>query len=149
MHLDYRGEGSSDRNASRGESVETGDESVETWDESIEAGGKTEQSCYNLQQPMHYTYFYAPLEIFWNNNCQQRINEWGIRIITQPFNNLCCQCTWWERILIQILNAISSHITFQKYRDTRLNNESFGKLQPLELQLTHWPHGDMIVTFWV
>ena len=37
MHLDCRG-GSSDRNASRDNSVETGDESVVTRDESIEAG---------------------------------------------------------------------------------------------------------------
>ena len=34
------GEGSSNVNASRDESVETGDESVETRDESIEAGEK-------------------------------------------------------------------------------------------------------------
>ena len=38
MHLDCRGGGSSDRNASRDNSVETGDESVVTRDESIEAG---------------------------------------------------------------------------------------------------------------
>ena len=41
------GEGSSNRNANRDESVEIGDESVETRDESIEAGEKTQQSCYN------------------------------------------------------------------------------------------------------
>ena len=40
VHLDCSGEGSSNRNASRDESVETGDESVETGDESIEAGEK-------------------------------------------------------------------------------------------------------------
>ena len=40
VHLDCRGEGSSNRNASRDESVETGDESVKTRDESIEAGEK-------------------------------------------------------------------------------------------------------------
>ena len=40
VHLDCRGEGSSNRNASRDESVEAGDESVETRDESIEAGEK-------------------------------------------------------------------------------------------------------------
>ena len=34
------GEGTSNRNASRDESVETGDESVETRDEPIEAGEK-------------------------------------------------------------------------------------------------------------
>ena len=45
-HLDFRGKGSGNRNASRDESVETGDESVETRDES-EAGEKTQQSCYN------------------------------------------------------------------------------------------------------
>ena len=41
MHLDCRGGGgggSSDRNASRDNSVETGDESVVSRDESIEAG---------------------------------------------------------------------------------------------------------------
>ena len=41
------GEGSSNRNASRDESVEAGDKSVEAGDESIEAGEKTPQSCYN------------------------------------------------------------------------------------------------------
>ena len=40
MHLDFRGKGSSNRNASSDESVETGDESVETRDESIEVGEK-------------------------------------------------------------------------------------------------------------
>ena len=40
VHLDCRGEGSSNRNASRDESVEARDESVETRDESIEAGEK-------------------------------------------------------------------------------------------------------------
>ena len=41
------GGGSSNRNASRDESVEAGDKSVEAGDESIEAGKKTPQSCYN------------------------------------------------------------------------------------------------------
>ena len=41
------GGGSSNRNANRDESVETGDEFVETGDESIEAGGKRQQLCYN------------------------------------------------------------------------------------------------------
>ena len=41
------GGGSSNRNASRDESVEAGDKSVEAGDESIEAGEKTPQSCYN------------------------------------------------------------------------------------------------------
>ena len=40
VHLDCRGEGSSNRNVSRDESVETRDESVEAGDESIEAGEK-------------------------------------------------------------------------------------------------------------
>ena len=44
------GEGSSNRNASRDESVEAGDKSVEAGDESIEAGEKTPQSCYNSHQ---------------------------------------------------------------------------------------------------
>ena len=48
VHLDCKGEGSSNRNARRDESVETGDESVETGDKTTEAGGKTQQSCYNL-----------------------------------------------------------------------------------------------------
>ena len=48
VHLDCMGEGSSNRIASRDESVETGDESVEAGDESIEAGEKTKQSCYNV-----------------------------------------------------------------------------------------------------
>ena len=38
VHLDCRGKGSSNRNASRDEFVETGYESVEAGDESIEAG---------------------------------------------------------------------------------------------------------------
>ena len=44
------GGGSSNRNASTDESVETGDESVETRDESIEAVEKTQQPCYNAIQ---------------------------------------------------------------------------------------------------
>ena len=47
------GEGSSNRNASWDESVETRDESVETRDESIEAGEKTQQSCNNLVKHRH------------------------------------------------------------------------------------------------
>ena len=47
MFLIVGGEGSSNRNASRDESVEAGDKSVEAGDESIEAGKKTPQSCYN------------------------------------------------------------------------------------------------------
>ena len=42
-------EGSSNRNASRDESVEAGDKSVEAGDESIIAGEKTPQSCYKQQ----------------------------------------------------------------------------------------------------
>ena len=49
VHSDCRGEGSSNRDAGRDESVETGDESVETKDESIEAGGKAHQSCFNSE----------------------------------------------------------------------------------------------------
>ena len=41
VHLDCRGEGSSNKNASRDESVKTRVESVETRDESIEAGENT------------------------------------------------------------------------------------------------------------
>ena len=52
VHLYCRGEGSSNRNASRNESVEAGDESVETGDESIEAGVKTQQSCNNFSPSM-------------------------------------------------------------------------------------------------
>ena len=48
MFLIVGGEGSSNRNASRDESVEAGDKSVEARDESIEAGEKTPQSCYNM-----------------------------------------------------------------------------------------------------
>ena len=40
VHLDCKGEGSGNRNASRDESVETGDESFEARDESVEAGEK-------------------------------------------------------------------------------------------------------------
>ena len=40
VHLDLRGEGSSNRNASKDESSETGDECVDTRDESIEDGEK-------------------------------------------------------------------------------------------------------------
>ena len=50
MFLIVGGEGSSNRNASRDESVEAGDKSVEAGDESIEAGEKTPQSCYNMWQ---------------------------------------------------------------------------------------------------
>ena len=46
MFLIVVGEGSSNRNASRDESVETGDES-------IKAGEKTPQSCYNTLQTQY------------------------------------------------------------------------------------------------
>ena len=52
MFLIAGGEGSSNRNASRDESVEAGDKSVEAGDESIEAGEKTPQSCYNFNPNM-------------------------------------------------------------------------------------------------
>ena len=52
MFLIVGGEGSSNRNASREESVEAEDKSVEAGDESIEAGEKTPQSCYNLKQTL-------------------------------------------------------------------------------------------------
>ena len=51
------GEGSSNRNASRDESVEAGDKSVEAGDESIEAGEKTPQSWYNCILYMETTSF--------------------------------------------------------------------------------------------
>ena len=53
MFLIVGGEGSSNRNASRDESVEAGDKSVEAGDESIEAGEKTPQSCYNNQSSIN------------------------------------------------------------------------------------------------
>ena len=56
--FDCRG-GSSNRNASRDESVEAGDKSVEAGDESIEAGKKTPQSCY------HYIPSTLCLEFSW------------------------------------------------------------------------------------
>ena len=52
VHLDCRGEGSSNRNASRDESVESADESVETGNEYIEAGKKHNNHviiCYKLE----------------------------------------------------------------------------------------------------
>ena len=51
VNLDCRGEGSSNRNASRDESVEAGDESVETRDESIEAGEKHNNHVINIYIP--------------------------------------------------------------------------------------------------
>ena len=58
VNLDFRGGvrggGSSNRNASRDESVKTRDESVKTRDESIEAKEKTQQSCYNCN--VRYAY---------------------------------------------------------------------------------------------
>ena len=62
MFLIVGGEGSSNRNASRDESVEAGDKSVEAGDESIEAGEKTPQSCYNLEIMGHV----ALVAITWN-----------------------------------------------------------------------------------
>ena len=47
MFLIVGGEGSSNRNASRDESVEAGDES-------IDAGEKTPQSCYNSELGHHW-----------------------------------------------------------------------------------------------
>ena len=60
MFLIVGGEGSSNRNASRDESVEAGDKSVEAGDESIEAGEKTPQSCYNTET--YQGYLLLPLD---------------------------------------------------------------------------------------
>ena len=55
VHLDRRGGGcSSNRNASRDESVETEDESVEAGDESIEAGEKLNNHVIIMYN--HYKY---------------------------------------------------------------------------------------------
>ena len=62
MFLIVGGEGSSNRNASRDESVEAGDKSVEAGDESIEAGEKTPQSCYN-SNPNEYSWFLISTQI--------------------------------------------------------------------------------------
>ena len=66
MFLIVGGEGSSNRNASRDESVEARDKSVEAGDESIEAGEKTPQSCYNgwfiIATPV-VEYIYSPFFI--------------------------------------------------------------------------------------
>ena len=64
MFLIVGGEGFSNRNASRDESVEAGDKSVEAGDESIEAGEKTPQSCYN----------------YWSNPKLGRRNRWRLEI---------------------------------------------------------------------
>ena len=79
VHLDcIGGEGSSNSNASRDESVETGDESVETGDESIEAGEKTPQSCYNFAQQHRL-----------NIACISAVRSYPIQTITNI--NHCCQ----------------------------------------------------------
>ena len=64
VHLDFRGEGSSNRNAVRDESVETGDESVETGDESIEAREK-KHSNHDIYIYI-YTYIYADVDFNYN-----------------------------------------------------------------------------------
>ena len=66
VHLDCRGEGSSNRNVSRDESVETGVESVEAGDESIEAREKTPQSCYNAISDI-------PPNLAYNSLCYKNI----------------------------------------------------------------------------
>ena len=79
MFLIVGGEGSSNRNASRDESVEAGDKSVEAGDESIEAGEKTPQSCYN-------TYSYSAYDQTWTMfnyvpcfyRCKFRFGRWSV-----------------------------------------------------------------------
>ena len=64
VQLDFSGEGSSNRNASRDESVETGDESVETKDESIEAGENATIMLWYMNNCTYLeisTYLYIPL----------------------------------------------------------------------------------------
>ena len=67
MFLIVGGEGSSNRNASRDESVEAGDKSVEAGDESIEAGEKTPQSCYN-NRPLRAVFCFCR---FWRYGIHQ------------------------------------------------------------------------------
>ena len=86
VHLDCRGEGSSNRNARKDESVETGDESVETRDEYIEAGEK--QSNHVI---IVYKHIYASVGL--NESIQityvplRRIYVFSFMVIA--FNDLC------------------------------------------------------------
>ena len=83
MFLIVGGEGSSNRNASRDESVEAGDKSVEAGDESIEAGEKTQQSCYNGDQYPHML-FISEYQICTNSHVLRNICEDDI-ILLAPF----------------------------------------------------------------
>ena len=58
------GGGSINRNASRDESVETGDASVETGDESIEAGGKHNNHVIMLPPPNGASYVFILVGLF-------------------------------------------------------------------------------------
>ena len=85
MFLIVGGEGSSNRNASRDESVEAGDKSVEAGDESIEAGEKTPQSCYNDQYNMLWFITVTVVCKHTNSN------------IAEPW---CCLKVWHSRIIL-------------------------------------------------
>ena len=90
MFLIVGGEGSSNRNASRDESVEAGDKSVEAGDESIEAGEKTPQSCYN------WIYWWMMIGGHWSWWLIVKIHCWSrILIMTIMVDDLAdYYCKW-------------------------------------------------------
>ena len=72
--FDCRGEGSSNRNASRDESVEAGDKSVEAGDESIEAVEKHRNHVIILNKPMQ-----APIYVSCNESGMYE-TAWSVTI---------------------------------------------------------------------
>ena len=84
------GEGSSNRNASRDESVEAGDKSVEAGDESIEAGEKTPQSCYNLCLTMPLRALVA-LSLYSSKKTMYSLHSFCIRLVATKGYNIYCQ----------------------------------------------------------
>ena len=89
VHLDCWGEGSSNRNASRDESVETGDESVETRDESIEAGEKTQQSCYDKSSYFICHWVDGLHRSFITVSLEGTISKWHYLLWCQPLTDFC------------------------------------------------------------
>ena len=116
VHLDCRGEGSSNRNASWDEFVETGDESDETGDESIEAGEKHHNHVIMVNNACTASISQGPVPVEGRDvqPCDKEIDrelccEWHIHgeggegqvggeVIDFISQNVCCSCSYYNTV---------------------------------------------------
>ena len=110
MFLIVGGKGSSNRNASRDESVEAGDKSVQARDESIEAREKTPQSCYNDQQALATGYVHWKRTVPYSNvvqkNAQTICTGYKENIVVLEsgyFFDYLCHCNWFLLSLLMFI----------------------------------------------